>query len=406
MSGLMFLALSMIAEGFVVLVIAGLLTILNRSFGYSYQKYWALSWYAYAIYLALTGLTLSSYARSVHLGDWQYAVSVTTQFAGYLKTYFLLIGTLILSGKATPPTFRIHIFWAIGIAITSILMVSLFDESGSRAERYFTRVSLPHCIYGIVSIYCAYFIYRRINNITGAKLFALCLTAHGLVQQVLFLQGLNYLIFENRPPNFNTLYAFTDILVLICLTFSLVAWSVANEKEKVSRTEEKLKSMALHDGLTGLANRLWLETLFPDQFACMTRQYKGIAFVFIDLDKFKAVNDSFGHHRGDLMLKAASDALKEFASDEDVICRFGGDEFIWVIPYSTKKASALRRVEQFRQSVEKIRLDENNQEISISCSIGIARYPQDGKEISELIQLSDQALYRAKREGKNRMAMQ
>lgn len=401
MSGLAFLSMSLIAEGFIVLIVAGLLTVMNRSLGYDYQKYWALSWFAFAAYLALTGITLFAHATPLDLKAWQLPVSAITQWFGYLKIYFLLVGTLVMCGKADP-RLNVHGICLLVIAIWALTLVSILQEPNLRAERYFVRVGLRSFIVGFASVYCSYLIYTHVTDKTGAKVFAICLAMHGLLQQILFIQSINYLLYDIPLSNWISGFTLIDVPLQTFLAFSLVAWAIENEHEKVSETETKLKTMALHNALTGLPNRLWLEKYFSERIPQMINQDERAAFVFIDLDGFKSVNDSFGHRVGDLLLQEVSSRLAMAALEKDMICRFGGDEFVWVLPDSKNHLSVMERVEQFRRSIETIDSIENHP-ISISCSMGLSWYPQNGTDLETLTRHSDQALYEAKRQGKNRI---
>lgn len=384
-----FIALSTTVEAFTVLIVAGLLLVMNRNLGYDYQKYWALSWFAYAVYLTLVSVTLYSQFGLFDLNMWKFSISMLIQLFGYLKIYFLLLGTLVMCGKMTPDA----LFHALSISLIvliSILVCSLHSGPDMWAARYFTRISARMLILGAVSFYCAYLIYKYVEGQSWAKLFAICLVIHACAKQVYVVQGVYFLLGE-QPDSWTRFFALVDIPLQAFLAFGLVGWAIQNEHK-----------IAMHDSLTGLPNRLWLEKHFDKHMSKLSKDHKRAAFIFIDIDGFKAVNDSFGHDTGDALLKEISKCLKITVRQTDMICRLGGDEFVWVLPTSEDGPVILDRAEQFRKIIESIG-SINNHKISISCSMGISWYSEQQPELKTLIRQSDRALYTAKKQGKNRV---
>ena len=165
--------------------------------------------------------------------------------------------------------------------------------------------------------------------------------------------------------------------------------------------EEKLRFFAYHDELTGLPNRRLFHDLLLQILKQAQRNELLVGVLFLDLDNFKAVNDQFGHQAGDQLLIKVSDTLKSCLRDSDILCRWGGDEFIIGLPSSKNGEGVVNVAEKICSSVQRC-IDEESKEIKVSASIGIAISPTHGSDPDRLIRNADIAMYRAKRAGKNR----
>jgi len=164
--------------------------------------------------------------------------------------------------------------------------------------------------------------------------------------------------------------------------------------------EKKIEHMAHHDALTGLPNRTLAKARAEQIIAHAKRTKSKAAFLFIDLDGFKAINDTLGHSAGDLMLKTVASRLKECVRESDVISRQGGDEFLLILSDLNEQniiASTTQKVLSELEKSYKI----NDYTLSLSGSIGISLYPDHGETFELLLQSADTAMYKAKETGKN-----
>ncbi|WP_233526786.1 MULTISPECIES: bifunctional diguanylate cyclase/phosphodiesterase [unclassified Herbaspirillum] len=164
--------------------------------------------------------------------------------------------------------------------------------------------------------------------------------------------------------------------------------------------ETKLAFLADHDSLTGLLNRSSLMRIFAQQIETAQAAGETLALFFVDLDRFKTVNDTLGHHAGDQLLLAAAERLREQLRPDDVLARFGGDEFVVVLggspPPTMISAIAQRLINSILQP-----FTINGHEMFISASIGSAAYPEHGEDAITLLKNADIAMYHAKDRGKN-----
>ncbi len=181
----------------------------------------------------------------------------------------------------------------------------------------------------------------------------------------------------------------------------LIATQVA-VKIDLALAHERISRMATTDGLTGLPNHRTFQQAFKTMIQRARRQQTPLTLVLCDVDHFKGVNDTYGHPFGDVVLKAVAQVLAQNVRDIDLAARYGGEEFALLIEGSNGKAGA-RIAERARKAVEALSLDFEGTSVSVSMSFGLAVFAEHGEEIPALIQRADEALYQAKRQGRNRV---
>jgi diguanylate cyclase (GGDEF)-like protein len=174
---------------------------------------------------------------------------------------------------------------------------------------------------------------------------------------------------------------------------------VAERTAELEEAKARAQHLADHDALTGLPNRRLLEDRLTQALALSHRNRKSSAVMFVDLDRFKAINDSLGHAVGDALLKDVAGRLVNQLRVGDTICRIGGDEFVVVLP-EVKRSSDVAHVAQkvIEQLSAPIRVE--GRELVVTCSIGISVYPDDGRDAESLIRNADAAMYHAKELGR------
>jgi len=167
---------------------------------------------------------------------------------------------------------------------------------------------------------------------------------------------------------------------------------------------EKLEDKANHDPLTGLFNKGYLEEQLTYHFELAKRSGNPMAVMFLDIDHFKKVNDTYGHQCGDEVLKKIAHILKDKSRAINVVGRFGGEEFMIIGPISDYK-SALYLGERIRTAVEKEVFSHENTDFNITISIGISVWNSSIASEKDLVKFADEALYTAKRSGRNQVRM-
>ena len=171
---------------------------------------------------------------------------------------------------------------------------------------------------------------------------------------------------------------------------------------RVNSLQEKLRQEAIRDSLTGLFNRRYLDEILSIELARSKRENSPLIILMLDIDHFKNINDIYGHQVGDTVLQSVSNALKTSVRAGDIVCRYGGEEFILVFP-GMKAEDGRTRAEKLRGMIASQTVRERGQLISVTISIGGSVFPNDGNSSDELIYMADLALYRAKQNGRNRV---
>jgi diguanylate cyclase (GGDEF)-like protein/PAS domain S-box-containing protein len=188
--------------------------------------------------------------------------------------------------------------------------------------------------------------------------------------------------------------------VLISLVMDISERTRAERAVQV--LQEELREQSTHDALTGLYNRHFLEESFGRELLLAERTGHPVSVVMGDLDHFKAVNDRDGHLAGDEVLRVFGSLIKRNARASDIVCRYGGEEFLLVLPGMTEEGAA-ERAEESRRAIAATPVRHGASQITVTASFGVATFPLHGRTTDELIAAADGALYSAKTEGRNRV---
>lgn len=176
--------------------------------------------------------------------------------------------------------------------------------------------------------------------------------------------------------------------------------SITRDITEQRRSEERIQYMAYFDTLTGLPNRALLHDRLQRALYEAERRRQQVAVLFLDLDRFKNVNDSLGHASGDLLLKAVAERLNDLVRHGDTVARLGGDEITIVLSAITNEDDIQHVARKIRRAFERPFLIDG-QELFITASLGVAVYPRDGRDAHELLRNADAAMYRAKEMGRD-----
>lgn len=190
----------------------------------------------------------------------------------------------------------------------------------------------------------------------------------------------------------------------LSLLLTVVVWLTINGRaQAMSLAEsmtEQLRHVAQHDALTGLPNRALFSDCLNREIARSQRHDSPFSLVFLDLDNFKPINDNFGHGVGDQVLKEVAKRLSGCIRAEDTVGRIGGDEFVIVLSGLGTATSILNLTDKIRRAIL-LPIVINGQSLEVSCSVGAAVFPQDGTDAISLTKSADEAMYRAKNDGRN-----
>jgi two-component system, cell cycle response regulator len=203
----------------------------------------------------------------------------------------------------------------------------------------------------------------------------------------------------SKPYNFRELEA----RVRAMLRIKFLQDELDQKNQELEEANKRLKKLSVTDGLTELFNHRHVHQLLREEFERSLRTGESIAVAMMDLDRFKAVNDTYGHPTGDVILYETARIIKETAREIDMPGRYGGEEFIAILP-DTDEEAAEAFAERVRRAVEDHAFRDGETEVRMTVSCGVASFPGDGVDRPEaLLKAADEALYQAKHGGRNQV---
>ena len=224
-------------------------------------------------------------------------------------------------------------------------------------------------------------------------LLTVCILGYMIVKVFILAERL-------APIEFTSLCLFALACVALCIG------QLQCLKRMRHDTREKIETMTFVDELTGVYNFRYLEQRLAEELQRAKRHNSPLSVVYIDFDNFKLVNDTFGHETGNTVLQRASQITRSASRGEDFVGRLGGDEFVIVLP-QTDTAGALIAAERIKKKLDAMELITNTGERLdvVTYSMGIASYPGNAETRDELIRAADEAMYRAKKAGGDRVCI-
>jgi diguanylate cyclase (GGDEF)-like protein len=208
-----------------------------------------------------------------------------------------------------------------------------------------------------------------------------------------------------RSMNWPSLVAFMVFMAALGSVSSAISRKqvkqIEAQRNRLLEDEAQLRELSVRDALTGLYNRRYMEQRLDMETEWALRNGHSLGVVMVDVDEFKAINDTYGHAPGDKVLCEVADMLRTGVRKTDIVCRFGGDEFVLIMP-DCPLADCVARAEDICTAVERAVLVFDERKLGrVSLSMGVAALPDDGKTAAELVRSADAAMYAAKNEGKN-----
>ena len=212
-------------------------------------------------------------------------------------------------------------------------------------------------------------------------------------------------MFFTYNPKSKTLLSlpFWGELLAICAPMIMVAYITTMLAADIRFAVDKIKRVSDTDELTGSYNMRAFSEMLQRAFRQSVRYGHALSIVMIDSDNLKQINDKHGHESGNRLLQHLVRCIREQLRGSDVMARFGGDEFILLLPETGSKG-ALEMAERIRKAVEISRFDVRSGDTTITISVGVASYPEDGSNLDVILEKADKAMYRAKEKGRNRVS--
>lgn len=169
---------------------------------------------------------------------------------------------------------------------------------------------------------------------------------------------------------------------------------------QMSDVISKLEKQAMHDGMTGLLNYRFFKKRLAEEIERSNRYKDSITLLFLDLDKFKRINDTYGHQFGDFVIKSSCKIIEDNVRNIDIVSRYGGEEFC-VLLINAEKESCLKTADRIRSQIETHKYTDGKIDEKMTISIGMAEYPLNAKDLEGFIKFADDAMYQAKQAGRN-----
>lgn len=389
-----------LAQAVEAMVIALVIMRLAELYKKDYLKQWTRSWISLCIYCLFGGLSLSLAARGIHSDHiLRIITTVLSLVAGYCQLAWLTFGVYEIIYEKTlarRQTRRILVLSAFMGIISSLLFVGDPDLA---TWRFCTRVGLRCLISGVVFISAGYLIWsvKQRRHILGYRILSTAFFIYGIGQlQYSFLTV--FQLFNISVISYSRYLGFVDYLMHLIMGLAMVLWFLDEERSRVKRATDMLEHLAYHDALTRLPNRsLFLDrlNLAIDQAA---RSKRILAVALMNLDRFKVINDTYGHALGDELLRLVADRLIQVIRKGDTLAKFGGDEFGIIISEIQDSKEAEDTLKQILVSFQNAFLLQNR-EVFLTTSIGASFYPDHGDQAEDLLRKSHTATYTAKSAG-------
>ena len=373
-----------------------------RQYAKSYLFHWTRGWFALAIFEAAAAANLFYTRLTGPVRLWtRVTAAVVAGIAGYVAIGWLTFGVYELVQRK-PVRLRDGRRILLALALFGTLSAVLFIDAPGSNKRYFVRFSIRALIAAIAYSAAAIALFRARTRRRGAGALALSIgfllfAAEEL--RVLFAGAarLAGILFDPRALDY---FGYTDFLLQSIMGMGMIACLLEDEREAAELASDEIEHLAYHDALTGLPNRpLFFDRLIVALAQAARAQSKAAVF-FLDLDRFKDINDSLGHSLGDMLLKGVADRIRHCVREGDTLARFGGDEFTLLIPRLDHIEDVAKIAQKIIETL-KIPLIIQDRELFVTTSIGISIYPTDGTDPETLVRNADSAMYRAKDSGRD-----
>lgn len=319
------------------------------------------------------------------------------------------------SDPSSPPQLRQRYAVVIGGEIVLLALALLLNRRGRYADA--SRITVVAAIVGpwssmaldskVLGGDLIPLIYTVLPVILSSMLLSARTTVLIAIAELAALLSLVVSIPAMAAANWPSLLLFALFISAVSVVANVVnrqdMEQIEEQRRLLLKSAEELRSMSVRDPLTGLFNRRYLEETLERELHRSAREGQSFGLVMLDVDDLKAMNDRRGHAAGDQLLRQVGELLSGQVRRGDAACRYGGDEFVLILPGATADGSS-KLAEKIRAGAGLLRLDDaTGPRPTPSLSIGVAVFPDHGRTSEELLAAADAALYRAKREGRGRL---
>jgi diguanylate cyclase (GGDEF)-like protein len=385
---------SNVAQAIGAVILAMVLVGFHRLYQRHYLLTWAWSWWAFCVWL-LSG-AVSQYLAPQMPADApaRLAASLLSITAGYWQVGWLLFGTYEATTEdpLSRPFQRATLALLLVLAVSSVTL-TLYTPA---EVRFLVRVGLRALLLAAAFLIAAWGIWRSRARRSGIGRI--------LVSSAFLLFGLHQLhylvivvtqITRVSSMDYAAYLGPFDFLFQSLIGIGMVTWLLEDERQGVLAASDQIEHLAYHDPLTDLPNRSLLLRHLTTALAGAEGRRERLAVFFLDLDRFKVVNESMGNRHGDELLKGFSERLRTNLRATDLVARVAADEFVVLLP-SVESEVAVVRVAEKLLSVTRLPFALQEREVYLTASLGISRYPEDGTDAETLLKRAEIAMYRTK----------
>ncbi|HEY0558416.1 MAG TPA: EAL domain-containing protein [Thermoanaerobaculia bacterium] len=384
------------AQALGAIVLAMVLVGFHRLYQRPYLRSWAWSWWAFCIWLVADAASqyLAESARMPADSLGRLAISLVSLTAGYWQVGWLLFGTFeAAAGRPLSQRFRSAALGFLLLLAAGCVLATLYTSS---EVRLLVRVGLRAFLLGAAFGAAAVGVWRSRARRSGL--------GRALTAAAFLLYGLNQLhyaiIVAGQAAHTGSLAysAYSgpfDFLFQSLIGIGMVTWLLEDERQRVIAAADRIDYLAYHDSLTDLPNRNLIVQHLRSAIERAEARLERLAVFFLDLDRFKVVNESLGNLHGDELLKAVAGRLRHNLRSTDLLARVAADEFVVLLP-ATESDAAVGRVAEKLLSVVRIPFALQEREVYLTASLGVSRYPEDGANAETLLKRAEIAMYRTK----------
>ncbi|HEX8430387.1 MAG TPA: EAL domain-containing protein [Longimicrobium sp.] len=381
------------------LLLAGLLWTFHGHYRRAYLRSWAVSWLFFAARMS-TGAAGMMLADTRGPGTATQIVLVAAgSLAAYLHAVFLLAGAWELK-RGDAVAWR-RVLWVVPPAAILAVATSFtyLADPAAVAERYLARGGVRMLLAGLAFGVAAVSVWRIRNHEVriGRWLLGTGFALFG-AQQFHYLTLAVFALGSGDAMERHPYMGMADALLQWMIGLGMVVCLLEEERGRAVRSAERAEHLAYHDALTGLPNRRLLLDRLGVMLARAGRDGEYVGVLFLDLDRFKVINDSLGHSAGDRLLQEAGARIRAAVREGDTVARIGGDEFVLLLPGLSAPADVQRVASKVTDAVRAPFVLDGD-ELFVTTSTGAAVAPNDGGDAETLLKHADIAMYRAKDAG-------
>jgi diguanylate cyclase (GGDEF)-like protein len=368
----------------------------HRQYRKGHLHCWTLSWFA----LGLTEGAVVA-AISAESTGWYRAALAVAVLARMVQIGGLVLGAYELGGGREVTRRMARTIFGSLLALGAVVALLGLSIPRDRLVETLARTGGTSVGAGLAFLGSAAWIWRGSRRRRGIGHVVVCtaFALYGLKQIPGFGQAIEVLL-GRSDATYALFLGFSDFLLQSLIALGMAAWLLEDERQAAQDAARQVQHLAFHDALTGLPNRqLFLDRL-GHALAQATRNQHQLAVFFLDLDRFKVINDSLGHSVGDQLLQMVAQRMTAALRRNDTVTRQGGDEFTILAPKLKGADDAIMIARKVKETLAKPFVI-NGRELFVTTSIGIALFPSDGEDAETLLRHADLAMYGAKARGRD-----